>query len=247
MTESRAFGPERARRPHLSKLTTEVGDLRRDVERAFTRSEAKDGYPDLQWVDGGAPAALGGDMIVKGAGMLQGQSFAELDIDSTYGLIITAMKPGLAGNDFTVEIVSGAATDVTLTGNALVLTFNDGTDDDDAVATAINAAAADTDGILRAVSSGTQNAAAWTAAGAMAATALSGGLGEGFECFVSGVECLPANNGTTSSVAVVAEDEITVTVPDLTAETDARAAGDLAALVVNSDGVVSNTMTAVLA
>ena len=243
MTDSRAFGPEKARRPHLAKLTTEVGDLRRDVERAFTRSEGKDGYPDLQWVDGGAPAAAGGDMVVKGAGLLQGQSFASLTLfTGTSELVFTAMKPGLDGNDFTVEIQDTGSLTVTLTGNDLVITIDLGTTTSDQIATAVNADAADTDGIIRCASGGTGVAHAVTAA-----TNMTGGLGEGFECFVSGVECLPANTTGTAGAAAVAEDEITVTVPNLTAETDARAAGDLAAIVVNSDGVVSNTMTAVLA
>lgn len=245
MTDSRAFGPEKARRPHLSKLTTEVGDLRRDVERAFTRVENKEGYPEIQWVDGGAPAALGGDLVIKGAGMLQGQPFDELDVDSTHGLIFTALKPG--DSELTVQLISGGATGVVVTDNAVAITFNDGTDDDDAIATAVNADGADTDGILRATSSGTINAAGMTAAGAFAATDLTGGRGEGFECTVSGVECLPANTTGTTGAAAVAEDEITVTVPDLTAETDARAAGDLAAIAVKSDGVMSHAVTAVLA
>lgn len=245
MTDSRAFGPERARRPHLAKLTTEVGDVRKDVERAFTRVEGKDGYPDLQWIDGGAPAAAGGDMIIKGAGMLQGQSFASLTLGTgTAELVFTALKPGLGGNDITVEIEDGGTAGsevVAITGDAVLITAQIGTSTADQIATAINANGADTDGILRCASGGSGNPAV------TAATALTGGVGEGFECYVSGVECLPANTTGTAGAAAVAEDEITVTVPDLTAESDARAAGDIAGILLKSDGVVSNTLSAALA
>jgi len=67
------------------------------------------------------------------------------------------------------------------------------------------------------------------------------GLYEGNEVLVSGVEALPkhlASQWTDTSIVV--------TVPDLTAETPAREAGDLVNIVVSSDGLASEPLTGIL-
>lgn len=249
MTISKSFGGEAPRRPHLvtngkGGVAGEVGDLRSDIEDGFSVLEGRSGtFPELQWVDGGHPAAAGGDMVIKGANLVQGQAFASLTLfTGTSELIFTALKPGTAGNDYTIEIQDTGSVSVTLTGNALVITIDLGTSSADVIATAVNADGADTDGIITCNGGGAGVAQAVTAA-----TAMTGGTGEGWTCWVSGVECLPANTTGANGGAALTETACTVTVPDLTAETDARAVGDLAAITISSDAVRTQSVTAVLA
>ena len=223
-TRSKAFGGKSPRKSHLVKpsggMGAEVYDARKDVEEAFTSAEgrpATDEYPELDYIDGAGPVAAGGDMVLVGRFLLNGQSFAGLDMDATHGLIFTSAKPGVDDNDITVELISGGATAVSYVPATKVLevTFNSGVDDDDAIATAINANAAQTDGHIRAVSSGTINAAGIVAAGVFGPTNMTGGLGEGWECSVGGFEALPANVIGAISTATIAELLATVTVPAL--------------------------------
>jgi hypothetical protein len=251
MTISKSFGGEAPRRPHLVQngkggVAGEVGDLRADVEDGFSALEGRSGtFPELQWVDGGHPAAAGGDMVLKGANLIQGQEFATVTIGSgTDELVFTALKPGTAGNDFTVEIEDGGTAGsevVTKTGNAFLITAQVGTSTADQIATAVNADGADSDGYLTCNGGGAGTPAV------TAATSLAGGTGEGWTCWVSGVECLPANTTGANGGAALAETACTVTVPDLTAETDARAVGDLVAITISADGVRTQSVTGVLA
>lgn len=251
MTISKSFGGEAPRRPHLVQdgkggVAGEVGDLRSDVESGFSVLEGRVGaFPELQWVDGGAPAAAGGDAVLKGANLIQGQDFASLTLGiGTAELVFTALKPGTPGNSFTVELEDGGtagAEVVTKTANAFVITIEAGVSTADQIATAVNANAADSDGYLTCNGGGSGTPVV------TAATALSGGTGEGWTCWVSGVECLPANTTGADGGAALTETACTVTVPDLTAETDARAAGDLAQITISTDGVRTQSLTAVLA
>lgn len=218
-TRSKAFGSKGPRAAHLVKpgggLKAEVWDFRNDVEESFSSLEGRtvaDAYPELDHIDGAGPAAAGADMVLVGRFLVNGQAFASLTIGAgTSELVITAHKPGKDGNDFTVEVTaSGGGETAVLTGSALVLDVNDGASTANAIATLINAAVATCDGYLRAVSGGVG-----TVHPPAAEASLAGGEGEGWECVVGGVECLPANNGTTSSVASVAELTATVTVPAL--------------------------------
>lgn len=251
-TRSKAFGSKGPRAAHLVKpgggLKAEVWDFRNDVEESFSSLEGRpvaETYPEIDWIDGGLLAA-GGDHEIMGRSLLQGQAFAELDMDATHGLIFTALKPGEDGNDITVELISGGATSLTYVAGVLEITFNAGVDDDDAIATAVNADAAACNGYVMAVSSGTINAVGIVAAGVFGPTNLAGGEGEGWECLVTGEEALPANTTGATGVAAITELACVVTVPALNGLVDARAVGDVAACTITTDGVRAD-ISAILA
>jgi len=253
---SLAFSGQHPQRPHLLRgggTGREIKDTRNDVDNALELLEARDAtleYPELDWIDGGFIAAAGGDIILKGRFLLQGQEFASLTLwAGTSEVVITAMKPGEGGNDFTIEVVGGGTAGsetVIKTGNAFVITIEVGVSTANQIATAINAdlnaGVRDGDGYIMAVSggAGAVNAVA-------AATNLAGGVGDGWECLVSGVECLPANTTGDTGVAAIAEGVCTVTVPDLTAETDARAVGDTAAISIKTGNVRTQSLSGLLA
>lgn len=249
MTVSKAFGAERAKRAGYAEAYKggapgEIGDLRGDTERAMSRLEGRDSaleYPELDWLDGAVTAA-GGDSVLKGRFLLQGQAFASVTVATSLELI--AVKPGSAGNDFTVTVVDTGVGGLTITmvGNDLTIDQGGSASTEDTIATAINNATADTYQLIRANSGG---GAAPTAA---AQASFTGGAGEGWECLVSGVEAsIKHDVGAATSGANLTEDAVTVTVPDLTAETDARAATDTAAITIKSDGVMTQSLAAVLA
>jgi len=234
---SKTFGPESARRPHLVQdgkggVAGEVGDLRADVERAITKLEARTGLLEIQWVDGGL-VAVGGDHVVKGVGLLQAGVAAALTLFAgTSELVFEALTPGEGGNAFTVEIQDTGAISVTKTGDAFVITINLGVSTADAIATAVNADAAQSDGYLTCNGGGVGVAQAVTAA-----TAMTGGVGDDWACEVAGEACLPANTTGANGGAAVTDTVATVTVPDLTGVGDPLAAGDVAVLAVLANGV----------
>lgn len=239
--ESRAFGSQRGKKTHLTLgktgLAGEVADLRSDVEEGFQNAEAREGFPELYYVDGAGPSAAGADMVLKGANLLQGQTFDELALwEGTSMVTVTCLKPGNSG--FTIEITDGATAGsevVTKTGDAFTVQIEAGVSSADQIATAINADGADSDGYLRAASggAGTTNAVA-------AAADMAGGVGEFAEnkVTVGGVECLPANTTGTAGAAAWSDDTITVTVPALSP----IVATDQAALKVMSDGTSADTL-----
>jgi hypothetical protein len=243
--ESKAFGSQRARKAHLMRgtggLSAEIADLRADAEEGFQNLEAREGFPELYYIDGAGPSAAGADMILKGVGFLQGQSFDELALWlGTSMVTITALKPGDSG--FTIEITDGAtagAEVVTRAGSAFTIQIQAGVSTADQIATAINANGADSDGFLRAASGGGDavNAVA-------AATAMAGGVGDHAANVVAvgGTECLPANTPGTAGAAAWADDEITVTVPALTP----IVATDQANVTVMSDGTRADALGAVV-
>lgn len=200
--------------------------------------------PVLDWVDGGELTAAGADAVIKGRNIVQGQSFATLTLGTgTSELVITALKPGADGNDYTVTVTaSGGGETVSMVGTDITIDCDDGTSTANAIATLINADGADTDGYVRCASGG-----AGTVHPPAASANLAGGAGEGFECLVSGVECLPANTTGTAGAAAITATAVTVTVPDLTALGDARAATDLVNVTIESDGVLSAPFTSTLA
>jgi hypothetical protein len=239
--ESKAFGSQRAYKQHLTLgkggVAGEVADLRGDVEEGFQNMEAREGFPEVYYIDGAGPSAAGADMILKGVNLLQGQTFDELVLWAGTSMVtITCLKPG--NSPFTIQVTDGAtagAEVVTKTGDAFVVQIQVGVSTADQIATAINADGADSDGHLRAASggSGTTNAIA-------AATAMSGGEGDfdGNKVTVGGVECLPANTPGTAGAAAWSDDTITVTVPALAP----IVATDQAALKVMSDGTSADTL-----
>lgn len=247
MAKSKSFGSQKASDPHLTAgkggLPGQVDDLRKDVEAGFTANEARTGFPVVDWVDGVPPAAAGGSAVLRGRNLLQSQTFDSLVVtDSAEGALgsvtITALKPGDSGISVVVATPTGS----------LALAYNAGTkvltitptattgDTDDAIATAINADNSPVRGILRAASAG-----AGSILHAIASAPLTGGEGEyaGNAVTISGVEALPANTTGTAGAAAWADTVVTVTVPDLTAASPARATGDTVSLVLSSDGVMS--------
>lgn len=241
--ESRAFGSQRAYKQHLLRgsggLSAEITDLRNDVEEGFQNFEQRASFPEISYIDGTGPAAAGGDMILKGTNLLQGQTFDTLTLwATTSAVVITALTPGDSG--FTIQITDGASAGsevVTKTDNAFVIQIEAGVSTADQIATAINADGADSDGYLRAASggSGTTNAVA-------AATAMTGGVGTFAENVVKvgGNACLPANTTGTAGAAAWTDTSITVTVPALTP----IIATDVAIVKVMSDGTAADAFGA---
>lgn len=250
MARSKSFGSEVARIPHLAQaggsgLVGELGDVRADVETAFSRLEGRvsaSNFPEIDWLDG-TVAAAGGDIVLQGRNLLQGQTFAGLTLfTGTSELVFTALTPGVGGNAYTVEIQDTGSASVTVTGTAIVITIDAGTTTANGVATLVNANGAETDGLVRCNGGGTGTAMTVTAG-----TSFTGGAGEGVSCLVSGVACLPANTAGTDGAAAITDTKGTFTVPDLTALTPARAATDTVAITVLTDGIMTQSLSAALA
>jgi hypothetical protein len=245
--QSKAFGTQAPRKAHLMQRTggiaAEVQDLRDDVETGFQNAEGRSQYPELDWLDGGAPAATGGDIVLKGRLLLQSQTFDAAHVTEGSGdLLIEMLKPGDSGYSYEVKAGTGALA-VAISDTKLTITLASGGSTVAAVATAINADGADTDGIMRA-----NEDASDTLTAAVSETNLTGGVGDyaGNKVLASGVECLPANETGATTTAKWTDTAITVTVPDLTAETDARAASDIAQIAIESDGKFTQAMSVVL-
>lgn len=202
------------------------------------------GGPELNWIDGGAPAAAGGDIVLRGTSLLQSQTFDSIHItETTADLFIEMLKPGVSG--FTVEVVAGVgALSVAVAGSKLTITLAAGGSTVSAIATAINANAADTDGIMRA-----NEDVAGSITLDQADTALAGGAGDyaNNTVLVSGAACLPANETGATTTAKWTDTTVTVTVPALTGLSPARAAGDIAKVVLVSNAVRSPAIAAALA
>jgi hypothetical protein len=105
------------------------------------------------------------------------------------------------------------------------------------VVTAVNASGSAAKGIIRADAgsgNGSGNISAFTK------TAMAGGVGlySGNTVLVSGVDCKPLH-AASSPVQTWTDTKLEITVPDLTALTPARAATDVAEIMVSSDGIVT--------
>jgi len=239
--ESKAFGSQRAYKAHLVKghgLSGEIADLRSDVEEGFQNLEERAGYPELDYVDGAGPAAAGGDMILVGRNLLQGQSFDVLALWAGTSMVtITCLKPGKS--PFTIQVTDGAtagAEVVTKTGDAFVVQIEVGVSTANQIATAINADGADSDGYLRAASGGGDAVNA-----IQAATAMAGGVGDfaGNVVRAAGFECLPANTPGTAGAAAWTDTSVKVTVPALAPVV----ATDKAQVTLGSDGTRADALT----
>lgn len=220
--------------------------LRQAVEAAFVVCEAKTDFPLLRGLDGGAPSKGGGDVVLYGTDLLQGCAIDSIDLsEGDADLVLHALKPGDSG--ITVEVVAGE--DALAIGydsetKKLTITLASGGSSDDAVATAINADAAQTEGIIRAVSGAGGDLTANQAVAPM-----TGGTGDydSFGVYAAGTECLPANETGTTSVAKWTDTKVTVTVPNLGGEsTPAWAQSDLVQVRALCNGAMSDAMTAVL-
>jgi hypothetical protein len=243
--ESKAFGSQRAYKQHLIRgtggLSGEIGDLRSDVEEGFQNLEQRAGFPELDYIDGAGPSAAGADMVLVGRNLLQDQTFDYIKlVEGAAELELWPVKPG--DSEITVEMTVGAG--------GLVVTYDPNTkklvielaaagSTDDAIATAINADAAQTDGHIRATS-----AAGGSFTAAQAEADMTGGVGDyaGNKVTVGGVECLPKNAAGTTSAAVWTDTQIDVTVPALAP----IVATDQANVTVMSDGTRADALGAVV-
>jgi hypothetical protein len=221
--------------------TAATGAAQADATTALSETEelrSLVGFPEIDYIDGAGPAAAGGDMVIVGRNLLQGQTFDELALWSGTSMVtIMASKPGVSG--YTIEITDGATAGsevVTKTGDAFVIQIEAGVSTADQIATALNADGADSDGYLWAVSggSGTTNAIA-------AATPMAGGTGTfaGNVVRAAGFECLPANTTGATGVALWSNTSIAVTVPALSPVV----ATDKAAVSVSSNSVRAQSLS----
>lgn len=241
--ESNAFGTQRPKKAHLMRgsggLSAEISDLRADVEEGFQNAEDKTGLPEADFIDGTMPAAAGGDFIVAGRNLLQAQTFDTLQLtEGAADLTVDALTPG--DSEINVVMTVGlAGLVITYADKLLTIELAAAGSTDDAIATAINADAADTDGHIRATS-----AAGGSFTVAQDSQAMAGGVGDYADNKVmcAGIECLPANLAGTTSVAKWTDTGVTVTAPALAP----AAVGDAAQVAVISYGRKSNALTAIL-
>lgn len=248
MTISKSFGTERSKKEHIlrgSDLGGEIADLRKDVGKGFENSEGREGFPEFDFMRGAPTAAGTTDIVLRGRNLLQGQTFDTLAlVEGASSVTVFPAKPGDSG--ITAQVVAGAgALAVTYNSSTkkLVITLASGGSTAAAIATAINANAAQTDGYVRANSAGGGSLTL-----DIAETALAGGVGNYAENLVhiSGVEALPANTPGATSTANWADTVITVTVPVLTAAAVPRAAADVVGTKIKSNGVFTCQISSVL-
>ena len=241
-TPSKAFGSEKAAKPHLTQgkggVAGEVDDLRKDVEDGFLTTEARTGFPELDWIDGTGPSASGGTVILKGRNLLQGQTFDSITFGTgTSELVFTAMRPGDSG--YKILLQDTGSLTVGFSGDTLTVTYDGGTSTADAIATAVNAEATNV-GVIRCVSGGTGTTIV-ASTDQTNGDAMTGGTGDhpGNNLEVAGAACAPLHATGTSPAATWADGEISITVPSLTG----RAAADVVALRVQSNGIWTQALS----
>lgn len=202
--------------------------------------------PMLDHLDIGGGAALlagGGDVIVVGRNILQGQTFDTLRIvdDPTasppdYDLHITALKPGVSGYSIVFDGNGTAENEtVALADGVFTIAMEAGVSTADQIATAINADGADSEGLIRA------NVVETNTMPDMVETPLAGGAGSGVTILVGGESCLPSNEPGTTSIAKISDTALNITSEAV------GAAGDFVTLYIISNGVISNSLSAILA
>jgi hypothetical protein len=197
--------------------------------------------PLLEWLDGAAFAAAGGDAVLRGSDLLQGQTFDTIALGTgTAGVTFTCLKPGVSS--YNVVIVQGTTLASVLSGSLLTVTLATAGNTADEVATAVNVAAS-TKGVIRAVSGGGGTVLISDS------TPMAGGTGlyAGNKVLVSGVEALPKHATGTNPAATWTETAVTVTVPALTGASPARAAGDTVLVRLSSNGFSTGPLSNVLA
>jgi len=231
---SKAFGSKGPDKPHLVRgsggLQAEVQDLRDDVEEAMVTLESLSGYPQLtQVVGGGAidkqdPTATYG---VVGSDLLQDQVAATLTLGlTTASLAFTANRPGTDGNSITVALTTGVgALSVAVVGTAITVTLAAAGSTAAAVKAAIDADA-DAHALVQVAVSGGGGGTVLDAV----ATALSGGVGSGFEVLLNGVDQTVVSAVTATGFTAIF---------DLSGISDA----DSAALQVRTNGRLTNTLS----
>jgi len=195
-------------------------------------------WPEIDGFDGGAILAAGGDVVIVGRHLLQGQTFAHLVLGASLDII--ACRPGDAGNLIEVEVIDSGLGGLTLAFAGGVLTIDQGGSgsNENTVAMAVNNAASPAYQVLRANSGG---------GGAVPVTAqapLAGGAGDGWECIVGGVDAPVLHDvGAAVSNANLAEGGATVTVPALAP----WVATDIVTTAIRTDGIMSQPISCELA
>lgn len=228
---SKAMAQQGPAKPHLTTgkggVAGEVDDLRGDVDSALEAFESRSDYPEVDYIDGAGPVALGGDMVMVGRRLLQDQTFASVTLGASLDII--ARVPGKAGNDYSVEVIDSGGVGglaVSWAANKLTIDLDGATPDEDTIATAVNDAGVGSP--LRANSGG------GVAFGTVAETSLTGGAGDGWSCTVGGFDApIKFDTGAATSSANLTETQVTVTVPALAP----IVATDKAHVSVTSDGI----------
>lgn len=237
--QSKSFGAARALKAHLMQqtggLSAEINDLRKDVEEGFQNNEAKSGFPTLDALDPGTLLAAGqASFVMAGRNLLQGQTFDTLTSGlTTAGFVVTMLKPGDSGVRLKVVQGTGALA-AALANGLLTVTLDVGGSTATQVVAAINAEATCIGIVHAAVLSGGGGTVL------IAAEApLAGGVGDydGNNVYINGQSCDPVQ-----AAAQWTNTSITVLVPALTG----RVATDIVAVVVESNGVMTGQLSAVL-
>ena len=226
---SKSFGFQGPSRPHLN--VGEVKDIREDVEGAFSTSDSRLGFPSLGKVTGGGAfslASVPAAAAIKGSNFWQGQVKASLVRGiGIASLTFTANRPGTPGNAIQVVIVQGTTLDVTVLGNVITISL----------ATLGSTAAAvkvkyDTIAAAVALAQVVSGGAGTVLVAAQ--TPLAGGVGDGLDVLINGLDQTVAG--------AVTETDIPMVVSALTG----AAAGDAVSLRVRSNNAMSNTLSLVI-
>lgn len=160
------------------------------------------------------------------------------------GLDLISCEPGAPGNEYSAEIVTGAgALTIAMVGNVLTITLAVGGSTKNAIATAINDAAADTYQKIRAnvTAGGGTNLTT-----AVAEASFAGALvtDYGWSCSVGQADCpIKHDVGNPTSSAHVSETLATVVVPDLTALVPPRTNADVLPIDVVSSNILTRTLS----
>jgi len=209
-------------------------ELERFAE-VWSARAAMDAPPLLDAVDG-AVAAAGGDVVVLGSDLLQGQLPDGITIGSGADQVdFELLTPGDSGQ--TLELVNTGSLSVAFDGTKWTIGFNAGVDTANAIATFVNSDAT-AKGRLMCTGGGVG-----TATPATPETALAGGVGNfaANSLSVAGVAALPKSNTGPTPAATWTDASIELTHAALTG----LVASDIARIRVRSNGL-SDAIDAVL-
>ncbi len=228
--DSKSYGSQVPRIPHLSKPGSEIADLREDVDKGFINAEARLNFPELDWLDGNLLVA-GGDIVLKGRNLLQGKTCDSVAVQKAGAgkITLTVLTPGDTG--LSVVVTTGVGELVAISGKVLTLTVIVGVSTANSITTLINTLGEDTYGKIFAVET---TPGAFDAA--ISSTKFAGGGGEydGFAIKVAGVACLPKHQASPWT-----DTQVDVTVPALAG----KAADDSLAIELVCDGVQCKALT----
>jgi hypothetical protein len=228
---SKAMAGEGPRIPHLAPGTSEVGDLRLDLEASFERLEAQTDYPSIEYVDAASAMSLAGlplALVIHGDALLQDQEFASYQFGDVgaAGAEFEANRPGTPGNDITVELETGAAEAVAVVGSDVTVTLNTGVSTP-ATIKALVEGDADAKKLVHVNISGGGGDPIAVAA----QQSLAGGEGEGLEVLVKG-----------NDVDVIAKSPSAGTITAQISGMTGAGAGDVVQCRVKTNGLMSDSI-----